>query len=112
MSAKYVAGPDIDLDDEVVYDKRGQRITEARARQIARDTPCYRAEWTTLAICARAPFPRGQGTCPRRTTRTPARGRSKGARQHLRVDSQSPRAVPRVLILHMAGHAGSAKATG
>ena len=38
MSAKYVAGPDIDLDDEVVYDKQGQRITEARARQIARDT--------------------------------------------------------------------------
>lgn len=38
MSQKYVAGPDIDLDTEVVLDKRGQRITEARARRIASDT--------------------------------------------------------------------------
>ena len=33
---KYVWGPDIDLDKEVVLDKRGRRITEARAQQIAR----------------------------------------------------------------------------
>ena len=33
---KYVFGPDIDLDVEVVLDKRGRRITEARAQQIAR----------------------------------------------------------------------------
>ena len=33
---KYVLGPDIDLDVEVVLDKRGRRITEARAQQIAR----------------------------------------------------------------------------
>ena len=33
---KYVFGPDIDLDKEVVLDKRGRRITEARAQQIAR----------------------------------------------------------------------------
>ena len=32
---KYVLGPDIDLDVEVVLDKRGRRITEARAQQIA-----------------------------------------------------------------------------
>ncbi len=32
----YVFGPDIDLDKEVVLDKRGRRITEARAQQIAR----------------------------------------------------------------------------
>jgi Arc/MetJ-type ribon-helix-helix transcriptional regulator len=38
MSPKYVAGPDIDLDVEVVLDKQGQRITEARARQIATET--------------------------------------------------------------------------
>ena len=38
MSPKYVAGPDIDLDTEVVLDKQGRRITEARARQIATDT--------------------------------------------------------------------------
>ena len=38
MSPKYVAGPDIDLDDEVVLDKKGQRITEARARKIATET--------------------------------------------------------------------------
>lgn len=38
MSPKYVAGPDIDLDTEVVLDKRGRRITEARARHIATDT--------------------------------------------------------------------------
>ena len=33
---KYLVGPDIDLDKEVVLDKRGRRITEARAQQIAR----------------------------------------------------------------------------
>ena len=33
---KYIFGPDIDLDKEVVLDKRGRRITEARAQQIAR----------------------------------------------------------------------------
>ena len=33
---RYVFGPDIDLDKEVVLDKRGRRITEARAQQIAR----------------------------------------------------------------------------
>lgn len=32
---KYVAGPDIDLDVEVVKDRRGRRITESRAQQIA-----------------------------------------------------------------------------
>jgi hypothetical protein len=38
MSAKYVAGPDIDLDHEVVRDRSGRRITERRARQIAEET--------------------------------------------------------------------------
>lgn len=38
MNSKYVAGPDIDLDTEVVLDKRGRRVTEARARQIAAET--------------------------------------------------------------------------
>lgn len=38
MNAKYVAGPDIDLDDEVVLDKKGRRITERRAQLIAADT--------------------------------------------------------------------------
>ena len=33
---KYVFGPDIDLDKEVLLDKRGRRITEARAAQISR----------------------------------------------------------------------------
>ena len=33
---KYVLGPDIDLDKEVVLDKRGRRITEVRAQQMAR----------------------------------------------------------------------------
>ncbi len=37
MSAKYVAGPDIDLDVEVVKDKQGQRITEQRAQEMATD---------------------------------------------------------------------------
>ena len=35
MSAKYTVGPDIDLDVDVVRDKSGQRITEARAKDIA-----------------------------------------------------------------------------
>ena len=33
---KYIWGPDVDLDKEVVLDKRGRRITEARAAQISR----------------------------------------------------------------------------
>lgn len=37
MSATYVAGPDIDLDREVVLDKDGRRITERRAERIAKD---------------------------------------------------------------------------
>lgn len=32
---KYVIGPDIDLDIEIVLDKQGNRITEARAQEIA-----------------------------------------------------------------------------
>lgn len=35
MSTKYIAGPDIDLDVEIVRDKLGERITEARATEIA-----------------------------------------------------------------------------
>ena len=38
MSRKYVAGPDIDLDVEVVRDKKGRRITERRAQEIAAET--------------------------------------------------------------------------
>lgn len=37
MSDKHALGPDIDLDDEVVVDRRGRRITEARAEKIARE---------------------------------------------------------------------------
>lgn len=35
MSRKYVAGPDIDLDGEIVKDKKGRQITERRAQAIA-----------------------------------------------------------------------------
>lgn len=35
MTAKYTAGPDINLDVEEVRDKLGERITEARAKEIA-----------------------------------------------------------------------------
>ncbi len=38
MSKKYIAGPDIDLDTEIVRDQRGRRITERRAQLIAADT--------------------------------------------------------------------------
>jgi len=38
MTREYVAGPDIDLDFEVVTDKAGRRVTERRAQQIAADT--------------------------------------------------------------------------
>jgi hypothetical protein len=38
VSARYVAGSDVDLDVEVVTDKQGRRITEERAQQIAADT--------------------------------------------------------------------------
>lgn len=35
---QHTLGADIDLDQEVVVDRKGQRITEARAEQIAADT--------------------------------------------------------------------------
>lgn len=35
---KYTLGRDVDLDKEVVLDTNGRRITEARARRIARET--------------------------------------------------------------------------
>jgi len=38
MSRKYAAGPDIDLDVDVVRDKKGRRITERRAQAIAIET--------------------------------------------------------------------------
>ena len=38
MSPRYVAGPDIDLARDVVRDRKGRRITERRAREIAADT--------------------------------------------------------------------------
>jgi hypothetical protein len=34
MTRKLVLGPDVDLDVEVVLDRRGRRITERRAEQI------------------------------------------------------------------------------
>jgi hypothetical protein len=37
MTRKYVAGPDVDLDAEVVRDKKGRRISEARAEELAAD---------------------------------------------------------------------------
>lgn len=36
--SKYTVGPDIDLNEEVVLDRDGQRITEERAQQIAEET--------------------------------------------------------------------------
>ena len=35
--SKYVLGPDIDLDVEVVRDKKGRRITEAQAQRLAEE---------------------------------------------------------------------------
>jgi Ribbon-helix-helix protein, copG family len=35
MTDRYQAGRDVDLDQEVVLDKKGRRITEERGRQIA-----------------------------------------------------------------------------
>ena len=37
LGVKYIVGPDIDLDVEVVLDKQGNRITEARAQEMARE---------------------------------------------------------------------------
>lgn len=38
MAHNYRLGPDIDLDAEEVYDRDGERITEARAEEIAEET--------------------------------------------------------------------------
>ena len=35
MSPRYRIGPDIDLDEELVLDGKGERITEARAKEMA-----------------------------------------------------------------------------
>ncbi|MGB7964137.1 MAG: ribbon-helix-helix protein, CopG family [Propionicimonas sp.] len=37
MATKHVLGPDVDLDAEDVRDAHGQRITEARAAELAED---------------------------------------------------------------------------
>jgi len=37
MTDKHVLGPDIDLDVEVVRDKKDRRITEARAQRLAEE---------------------------------------------------------------------------
>lgn len=37
MSRKYTVGPDVDLDVDVVLDKKGRRINEERAGEIAAD---------------------------------------------------------------------------
>jgi hypothetical protein len=37
LGVKYIVGPDIDLDVEVVLDNQGNRITEARAQEITRE---------------------------------------------------------------------------
>ncbi len=37
MSPKYTLGPDIDLDTEVLRDKKARRITERRAQQLAEE---------------------------------------------------------------------------
>jgi hypothetical protein len=37
MTEKFTLGRDIDLDQEVVYDKRGRRITEARAAELVEE---------------------------------------------------------------------------
>ena len=37
MTGKHLLGPDINLDIEVVRDKKGRRITEARAQRLAEE---------------------------------------------------------------------------
>ena len=37
MTERHMPGPDIDLDTEVVRDKRGRRITEQQAQRLAED---------------------------------------------------------------------------
>ena len=37
MTGRFVLGPDIDLDNEEVFDSTGQRLTEARAEKIGRE---------------------------------------------------------------------------
>lgn len=61
MNPKYVAGPDIDLDREVVRDRKGRRITERRARRIAAET---RQKVGQLPVIDRTTqkVPRGQGS--------------------------------------------------
>lgn len=39
---KYTLGPDVDLNQEVVRDKRGKRITEAYAKRLIDSTPIPR----------------------------------------------------------------------
>jgi hypothetical protein len=38
MNEKYTLGPDIDLDQEEVYEPDGTRLTEARAARLAEET--------------------------------------------------------------------------
>jgi len=38
MKSKYIIGEDVDLDQQVVLLKNGERLTEVKARQIVRET--------------------------------------------------------------------------
>ncbi len=59
---RYRIGPDIDLDDEVVLDAAGERITEARAQEMAD----YALEW---AGRGRPSLTGGRGRTPTLTVR-------------------------------------------
>jgi hypothetical protein len=105
MSRKYVAGPDIDLDVEVVRDKKGRRISQARAEQVA-------AEALDSVVIGRAVADRPRhalagGKKPRagRAPRPPREGRRRARHQPFGADSGRVGALPRSLTLDSEGRA-------
>lgn len=86
---RYTLGPDIDLDREVVRDKRGRRITEARAEQIA--------EETLEGVGRGRPSLTGRGRSPQVTFRlTPelrARAQARAEREGKRVSDVAREAL-------------------
>lgn len=80
MSDKHTLGPDIDLDYEVVVDRRGRRVTEARAEKTPKRRSVRLAVGGHRLRVGRAGRPKSRsgsrGSCATRRCGAPAKSKS------------------------------------
>jgi hypothetical protein len=92
---RYELGPDIDLDVEVVTDRTGRRITEARAEQIA-------AETLQKVGRGRPSLAGRRGRSPQITFRLPPELRAKAERRAARDGKRVSDVAREALERHLA----------